>query len=366
MAENEHDAKLSQGRREGCETAGTGVAGPVGSASESARVQSPHDAFFKQVFGVPENAAAELRAVLPAAISARLDWATFERVDASFVDPDLSTSESDLVFSVRIGARRALVFILFEHQSTSDPMMGVRLLRYVVRIWERWARSEALGKLLPPVLPVVLHHSETGWTAAQRFSDLVDLDGEDRAALGRLVPDFEYVLDDVSHVSDAELMGRDLPSAAALALWALRDGRRMDADEFERAVQSWRNVLAAAADAPDGSEVLHSLFCYYSSVGEVSPERVSRALRDHVGGRAEEAFVTTADMLRQEGWARGSAAGEAKGKADALCAMLGARGFAVPDAMRQRIAECRDISMLDRWIVRAATAATVDEIFAGD
>jgi hypothetical protein len=275
---------------------------------------------------------------------------------------------------VRIGARRALVYILFEHQSSSDPMMGLRLLRYIVRIWERWLRNEATGKRLPLVLPVVLHHSDSGWTAAGRLSDLIDLSDDERAALGPLVPDFEYVLDDVSRASDDDLMGREMSSAAALALWALRDARRLDAQGFEKAVQRWRDRLATLADQPGGAEVLQSLFCYYSAVGEVSPDRVGKALRDHVGRRAEEAYVTTADMLRQEGEARGralgrvegEAKGKAEGKAEDLCAVLEARGLAVSDAIRQRIASCRDLATLDRWLVLAATAATAEAVFAGD
>jgi predicted transposase/invertase (TIGR01784 family) len=350
------------------------VCAPDGGTSDAPRVQSPHDALFKQVFGVPENAAGELRSVLPEAVAARIDWTTLARVDGSFVDADLSTSESDLVFSVRIGARRALVYILFEHQSSSDPMMGLRLLRYIVRIWERWMHGDASAARLPLVLPVVLHHSETGWTAARRFSDLVDLSDDERAAFGSLVPDFEYVLDDVSHASDDDLMGRGMSSAAALVLWALRDARRLDAPGFEKAVKRWRNRLATLTDQPGGVEVLQSLFCYYSAVGEVSPERVGRALRDHVGRRAEEAYVTTADMLRQEGRALGRAEGRTEGKAEgkaegearAICAVLEARGLAVSDAIRQRIASCRDLATLDRWLVRAATAAAAEEVFAGD
>jgi hypothetical protein len=237
-------------------------------------------------------------------------------------------------------------------------MMGLRLLRYIVRIWERWMHGDASAARLPLVLPVVLHHSETGWTAARRFSDLVDLSDDERAAFGSLVPDFEYVLDDVSHASDDDLMGRGMSSAAALVLWALRDARRLDAPGFEKAVKRWRNRLATLTDQPGGVEVLQSLFCYYSAVGEVSPERVGRALRDHVGRRAEEAYVTTADMLRQEG--------RALGRAEGLCSVLDARGLAVSDAIRQRIALCRDLATLDRWLVRAVTAATAEAVFAGD
>jgi hypothetical protein len=38
----------------------------------------------------------------------------------------------------------------------------------------------------------------------------------------------------------------------------------------------------------------------------------------------------------------------------------------VPEDQRKRIESCSDIPTLDRWIVRAATAPTIDEVFADD
>jgi hypothetical protein len=55
---------------------------------------------------------------------------------------------------------------------------------------------------------------------------------------------------------------------------------------------------------------------------------------------------------------------EARTKADALFAVLGARGIAVDDTGRASILACRDLATLDRWIIRAVTAPTLDAIFA--
>jgi len=49
-------------------------------------VSSPHDALFKYVFSQPEHAASELRAVLPAELSRRIDWSSLELQPTSFVD----------------------------------------------------------------------------------------------------------------------------------------------------------------------------------------------------------------------------------------------------------------------------------------
>ncbi len=42
----------------------------------------------------------------------------------------------DLVYSVRAGKRRALPYVLAEHQSKVEPWMAFRLLCYLVAIWK--------------------------------------------------------------------------------------------------------------------------------------------------------------------------------------------------------------------------------------
>src|SRR6187431_719506 len=93
---------------------------------------TPHDALLKSVFRNPENAASELRLVLPERISALIDWSSLELCPGSFIDPQLIERHTDLLFSVRCGAREARIYILFEHQSTPDGVMPFRLLRYIV------------------------------------------------------------------------------------------------------------------------------------------------------------------------------------------------------------------------------------------
>lgn len=51
-----------------------------------------------------------------------------------------------------------LLYILFEHQSTPDPLMPYRMLRYALRIWDRWLTEHEGARSLPPLLPLVLFH----------------------------------------------------------------------------------------------------------------------------------------------------------------------------------------------------------------
>ena len=60
------------------------------------------------------------------------------------------------------------------------------------------------------------------------------------------------------------------------------------------------------------------------------------------------------------------AEGEIHGQIKALIAFLAARDIDLDGAARERILRERDPQQLDRWIVRAATSATIAEILAGE
>lgn len=68
------------------------------------------------------------------------------------------------------------------------------------------------------------------------------------------------------------------------------------------------------------------------------------------------------EAKRAEGFAEGEAAGFAKGKAAAVLAILAARGLHVTPVVRARIEACQEAATLDRWIGRAMTSASVDEV----
>lgn len=105
----------------------------------------PHDRLFKRIFEDREHAAGQLRSMLPGEVAEPLDWQTLELCSGSFVDPALVPHHTDLLFSIAWHDRsRARAYLLFEHQSTTDGMMPFRLLRYLVRIWDRWHNANQL------------------------------------------------------------------------------------------------------------------------------------------------------------------------------------------------------------------------------
>ena len=62
--------------------------------------------------------------------------------------------------------------------------------------------------------------------------------------------------------------------------------------------------------------------------------------------------------------AKGETGGIAKGKASAILTILAARSIQVSAEVRARIERCKDPATLDRWIVRATTATSAEEVIA--
>ena len=169
---------------------------------------NPHDALFKSTFADPRHAEGALRTALPKGLAARFDWTTLEAVPGSFVDAELTSRHTDLLFRVSLSGREARLYLLYEHQSTPHPLMPFRLVAYSVRIWEAWLKENPGATGLPAILPVVLHHGEAGWTAARSLEELYDLDEETLLAAGAHVLRHPFVLDELVTETDEALRGR--------------------------------------------------------------------------------------------------------------------------------------------------------------
>jgi hypothetical protein len=267
-------------------------------APEAAPTQQPHDALFKAVFSEPANAAAEIAAALPRELVEALDLGSLEAVPGSFVDERLRQSHTDLLFRVRLredavrggtgnepapggpsgaapaeteaadieGAAvdpargngrdtesaappEALVYVVLAHQSTQPPLMAFRLLRYVVRVWERWLDDHPGAPRLPVVAPLVLHHGPRRWAAPRALSDLYDLPRGILAGTRAILPELRFALDDLAATDEQALLARPAPPFAAAALCLLQAAPRGHPMEsvFERVGVSLRAVARSRA-----------------------------------------------------------------------------------------------------------------------
>jgi predicted transposase/invertase (TIGR01784 family) len=109
--------------------------------------QNPHDSLFRATFSQPENALGLLHYLLPKDALVHFNFNTLKLQSASFIDQHLKNLYSDLLFAIELNdGRSALIYILFEHQSSGEPWMPLRMLAYQVRIWENSSRRIPIQK----------------------------------------------------------------------------------------------------------------------------------------------------------------------------------------------------------------------------
>ena len=272
---------------------------PPGQPSSGRRqpggVPTPHDAVFRRIFAVPANAASQLRAVLPPGISARLDLDRLAPVPGSFVDEALRWRHSDVLFTVPLDGRDAFIYILVEHQSSDVPLMAFRVLRYVTRIWDQYEREHPGARRLPAVIPLVVYQGDGHWASPVQLLDVIDLDPDARQQMQTHLPRFEFLLDDLSRVSEDQLFDRKLTPSATAALLLLKNARGNP--QITAQLRRWEDLLRAVLGQPGGIEEFTAMLTYILLVSETPAEEL-RDLAASLGPDAEEAYMTIARMLR--------------------------------------------------------------------
>lgn len=284
---------------------------PLPENFEAELAAQPHDAYFKMVFSHLPCARALLTRLLPAQASRAADWDSLRLVPGSFVAQDLKQNHSDLLFSLELGGISALIHVILEHQTTVPASMPLRLLGYMVHIWEQHEKKH--GPPLPPVLPVVLHQGPETWNVSTQFSDLITAPPECLAALMPHIPRFEHVLLDLTRADPALAADEAMLEMVLRLMMLARQKRRME-EFFE-----WLNEQVTQL-FPDWLLRL-SLFYALHADDEIDIRAVCHRL--HKQQTLQAQVMSTAEKLKRDAKEEGRVEGRWSGKIQLLESMLG-------------------------------------------
>jgi hypothetical protein len=247
--------------------------------------------------------------------------------------------------------------------------MPYRLLKYLVRVWERWLRDHPEARKLPIVLPVLLHHGDGRWQVATDFASVLDASPELLEAVRAYQPHFRFVLDDLAALSVDALAARALHALGRLVQLALWSSRSMD--RLERAAPLMGALAGALVRDARTRALLVQLYAYLwrAAPPDVAAEDIRSILLTVAGAQGAEDVVNAGEQLieqgRAEGRERGRADGRAEGLRDAITHVLTARKLGLSELGRARLTSSVDIAVLTAWLERAATATSEAEVFAG-
>ena len=215
---------------------------------------------------------------------------------------------------------------MLEHQSTPDPWLRLRLLKYSIRIWERDRKQHPDEEHLRPIVPLVLYQGKHGWSPAREFSELF-------AAAVRGwpgVPRYAHLLIDQTKVGPDELRGELRGRIAQLALMA--------AYRTSWAVMQRLVPLMAQLVQDGGIDELRQIVVYMAATTR-EPERWHRfaeAVRRHVPGggelmnKTQEMLEIYGEVIEQEARQKGRQEGRQEGVLTQVRTIEGLLGRDVP------------------------------------
>lgn len=318
----------------------------------------PHDRVIRLILGNPENAAAELRAVVSGELARIIDWSKpVTLLPGSFLSADMEWSHTDLLLSASLlNGRDAFIYALVEHQSTDRPEMIIRMLRYICDITLDY-RAKHPGERSPAVIPVIIHQGPAPWVSPLRFTDLLNVDEATLKALGPIVPRFESLLDDLAVTSDDDLRARRSTPEMVMVLRLLREAAK-DRTQLLSTLQESAPDLRAVVDRPDGTNILGALLLYadWAARGIIRRDQL-QALARTLGERGVEAYMTVLEELRAEF--------KVEGRAETLVDLL-TKKFGRPPRATLDIVYAATRDQLKTWTDRFVDAESPEQVFGPD
>ena len=241
-------------------------------AEDDSDIHHAHDKLFKAGFSDPVTTAAFLQSQLPSALVSLIDWPRLSLQPGSFIDSQFRTSESDLLFAAPLAGHDARLYLLFEHQTRQEPFLALRLLRYMVRIWESCiqdSRTASSPTSLPVILPIVLAQNAEVWNLQPRFSALFDLPPHLAESLQPHLPDFLFRLIQLAQIPFEDIRGTPAGILILRTMKAERLARLLDPAVWDESLLVQipretfelllRYILAADIDKTAFVHKIHSL-----------------------------------------------------------------------------------------------------------
>lgn len=318
----------------------------------------------------PENARGLLQ-ILEPSLAETLDFGRAERINRSFIPADLHKQESDLIFRVPFvtGAddtAEVWVYVLLEHQSRPDPEMALRVLSYMLQLWEaqrrEWqdAHRSAEQRRLPPVVPIVFYTGEDAWNSPIQLLQMMDAPD----ALARFVPQWETLFLNLRRTSPEALT--QMGTAVG---WALRvlQAEQEPLAALERVLSEAMQQLETLSEDLQG-QWLRVMWYFLLLSFHRRPREEYAILSEEIKQQAsaskfrvrEEINVmsqTMAEYVQEQAAERASK----QATRNTLRMVLAARFGKIPTDVEAAI-EKADVETMNAWAQTAATAQTLDEV----
>lgn len=323
------------------------------------------DSLFRGCLSNPIVARQFLSAWLPSEFLSLIDWSTLEARKIAGIDDSLSERREDLVMRVRAADREVQFYLLVEHQSDAHRHMALRVWEYTALVWRQWRTEEGQAITdshpLPLVIPIVLHPGPGRWGTVRRLRELIGIPDELQTWADSFAPDCGFCLVELAGVPWERLARGHLARAVLAAMQRSRLGA-LGFDDVRQIVAE----LFADEHREVAAQLSGIVWTFLLGASELRREQVRCIVEDTIPPEQRIQFMSTADMLREEGLKEGRTEGIREAVAalrEAIAVTLTARFGDLPEGLSEAIDSLSDLTRL-RAALRAAHACTDLEAFA--
>lgn len=316
----------------------------------------PHDNLFKNLMTDRLIAEEFFKNNLPLHIRPLIDYNSLTICSGSYVDDELQTSSSDILYKAKIAGQVAYIYLLCEHQSSVDSWMPFRLWQYIIKIWTDH-RKQTKSKKLPLVIPLVFYNGENRYDGSLDIRELIDAPLE--LIEKTLFKPFHLI--DTNDIEDETLRKQHW---AGVMCFVMKHIYARDFIPHIALLMKMLNEILLNKEIDSPVELRKILLKYIVRVGNVS--QLSDFI-DQVKVHSAQPFVGEDVMNIEEAMkAVGRKEGRQEGRQEAremLVNLLEQKFTIIPPFYRDRI-EKSDISTLLKLANRILTAKSIEQIFA--
>ena len=240
-----------------------------------------------------------------------LDSIAFEKTsfitDREKISGKKKEKRLDMLYSVQINGEEGYFYLMSEHQSSPDPKMPYRVLKYILEIiqyhFDKHKNSNDNTDIkYPIIIPTVFYNGNKPYNLTTRFIDMYS-SGHRELAERILTSPFHLI--DLNRIDDEDLRGHIWCGLMEMAMKA-------NNDRFRNKLEDLAKILAKFAhdieQKHEGWEFLREAICYTISIADTKsddPEEYLRIIADEVSEKNRGEVMTALQKVQKISEERG-------------------------------------------------------------
>lgn len=277
---------------------------------------------------------------LPQSIISIVDLNALEPQKDSFINEELQEVFSDMLFrvNININKREGYIYFLFEHKSYTSRNISFQLLKYMLEIWDAKVKKENCSELLI-IIPLVIYHGSDEWNIKTTLGEMIKGYKELPEDVKKYVPDYEYLLYDLSSYTDEEIKGE---VQLRILLTIFRDVFTKDNKAIIETVLRAAEHLGKLENQQTGIEYFETFMKYILNASrKLTKEDVEDIIKKVEASYPEgsEVVMTLAEQFREEGELTGELRGETKALSKTAIRLLTKKFGKLPEEIKNKISK---------------------------